>query len=111
MNNVSLIGRLGRDPEARFTTTGKQVTTFSIACDNPYRRDQDPDWVNVEAWGKTAELVAEHKTKGDQVAITGRLTSSSWEDNDGTTRHRLYVTAERVDFLHTPQATNAKDHS
>ena len=101
MNNVSIIGRLGQDPELRFTTGGKPVTAFSVAVDNPFRDDNEPDWVNVETWGKTAELVAEHKSKGDQVAITGRLTSSSWEDNEGTRHQRLYVTAERIDFLHT----------
>ena len=79
MNNVSIIGRLGQDPELRFTSGGKPFTAFSVAVDNPFRDDNEPDWVNVETWGKTAELVAEHKSKGDQVAITGRLTSSSWE--------------------------------
>lgn len=100
MNNVSLIGRLGQHPELRVTTSGKKVATFSIAVENRFRSDDSPDWVQIQVWGKTAEVVAEHKNKGDQVAITGRLTSSQWVDDDGTNRSRLFVTAETVDFLH-----------
>ena len=100
MNNVSLIGRLGQHPELRATTGGKKVATFSIAVENRHRSDGEPDWVQIEVWGKTAEVIAEHKAKGDQVAVTGRLTSSQWETGDGDKRSRLFVTAESVDFLH-----------
>jgi single-strand DNA-binding protein len=106
MNTVSIIGRLGHNPETRSTTGGRQVTTFSVAVDNRFRDDNEPDWVNVEAWGKLAEVVAGHKSKGDQVAITGRLTSSNWTDADGTNRTRLYVTAETIDFLHNAKTDN-----
>lgn len=100
MNNVSIIGRLGTDPEMRFTKGGKGVASFSLAVDNPYREDNEPDWVSIEVWAKTAETVSQHKVKGDQVAITGRLTSQSWTDDDGNNRRRIIVTAEKVDFLH-----------
>ena len=109
MNNVSIIGRLGGDPELRFTTGGKPVASFSMAIDNPFRDDNTPDWVNVETWGKTAELVSEHKSKGDQVAITGRLTSSNWTDDDGNKRSRTFVTAERIDFLHTVKTNKQEE--
>ena len=105
MNNVSIIGRLGQDPELRVTTGGKTVVSFSIAIDNRFK--DEPDWVPVEVWDKVAEVVAEHKSKGDQVAITGRLTSSQWTDDDGTKRSRLIVTADTVDFLHN--ANTAKE--
>lgn len=108
MNNVSIIGRLGQDPELRYTTGGKTVASFSLAVDSR-REDETPDWVNIEVWGKTADLVGEHKSKGDQVAITGRITTSNWEDNDGNKRSRTYVTAERIDFLHTLQTNNAEE--
>jgi len=108
MNNVSIIGRLGQNPELRTTTGGKAVASFSVAVENRLRDNEEPDWVNIEVWGKIAEVVAEHKTKGDQVAITGRLTSSAWTDDDNNKRSRLYVTAETVDFLHSPKA-NAKE--
>ena len=109
MNNVSIIGRLGQDPELRFTTSGKPVASFQLAIDNPYRDDNEPDWVNVETWAKNAELVGEHKSKGDQVAITGRLTTKNWEDNDGNKRSRTVVTAERIDFLHTVKTNKGEE--
>lgn len=98
MNNVSLIGRLGQHPELKVTSGNHQVASFSIAVENRFK--DEPDWVAVEVWGKTAEVVAEHKSKGDQVAITGRLTTSQWTDDDGTKRSRTFVTADTVDFLH-----------
>ena len=84
MNNVSIIGRIGQKPEVRETSGGKKVTTFSIAIENRFRDSGDPDWVSIEVWGPTGEVVAEHKNTGDQVAVTGRLTSSKWTDDDGT---------------------------
>lgn len=109
MNNVSIIGRLGNDPEVRYTANNKAVASFQLAIDNPFRDDETPDWVAIEVWGKTAELVGEHKNKGDQVAITGRITSSSWEDKEGNKRSRVFVTAERVDFLHTVKTTKGEE--
>ena len=102
MNNVSIIGRLGQDPELRVTTSGKNVASFSVAIENRFRDSGEPDWVAVEVWGKTAEVVAEHKNSGDQVAITGRLTTSKWTDAEtGAHRSRTFITAETVDFLHS----------
>lgn len=100
MNNVSIIGRLGQDPETRTTTSGKTVANFSIAIENRFRDTGEPDWVTIEVWGKTADVITQHKTKGDQVAITGRLTTARWVDDNGTNRSRTYVTAETVEFLH-----------
>ena len=98
MNNVSIIGRLGQHPELRTTTNDKTVVSFSLAIENRFK--DEPDWVPVEVWGKTAEVVAEHKSKGDQVAIVGRLTTSKWTTDDGENRSRIVVTAETIDFLH-----------
>lgn len=101
MNNVSIIGRLGQDPELRETTSGKNVANFSVAVENRFRDSGEPDWVAVEVWGKTAEAVAEHKKSGDQVAITGRITTSKWTDaGTGDNRSRTFITADTVDFLH-----------
>ena len=107
MNNVSLIGRLGQHPELKVTSGNHQVASFSIAVENRFK--DEPDWVAVEVWGKTAEVVAEHKSKGDQVAITGRLTTKNWEDNDGNKRSRTVVTAERIDFLHTVKTNKGEE--
>lgn len=98
MNNVSIIGRLGQDPELRTPAPDKTVTSFSLAIDT-HRKDE-PTWITVEVWNKLGEVVAEHKSKGDQVAVTGRLTSSQWTTDDGEKRSRVVVTADTVDFLH-----------
>ncbi len=73
------------------------------------RTNEEPDCVNIEVWGKIAEVVAEHKRTGDQVAITGRLTSSAWTDDEGHKRSRLYVTAETDDFLHNAKTDQTKE--
>ena len=72
MNTTTLIGRLAQDPELRFTTGGTSVATFRLAVPNPQDDDQ-PNWIPIKALGKTADAVAEYLTKGNQVAVTGRL--------------------------------------
>ena len=98
MNSVNLTGRLGGDPELRFTPSGKAVCDFRLAIDSG--PGDQPDWVTVTVWGKDAETVAAHKRQGDQVAITGRLTFQTWE-SDGQRRSTVKVTAEPrgVEFL------------
>lgn len=97
MNNVSLIGRLTRDPELVTTQGGTEICNARIAVD---RRGQDGAvYVDVKCFGKQALAVAEHKRKGDQVAVSGRLELDQWEAQDGSKRSRLYVIAERVEFL------------
>jgi single-strand DNA-binding protein len=98
MNTVSIIGNLGRDPELRFTPSGKAVTALSLAVNDDFDADADPTWVTVVVWGKAAEAVASHKGKGDEVAVEGRLRSRTY-DKDGQTHFLLEVVARRVKFL------------
>lgn len=95
MNTVAIIGRLGKDPELKYTQSGKAVTTLSVAVDAG--RDEIA-WVNVVCWEKTAEAVCEHLSKGAQVGIEGRLQTRQWQTNDGQQREVLEVVAHRVDF-------------
>jgi single-strand DNA-binding protein len=99
MNNVNLIGRLGRDPEVRFTGSGKAVANFSIAVDDGYGEKKITSWVPVVAWEKTAELVQQYVVKGSQVAVSGQLRQRNWEDRDGNKRTVLEVIARQIDFL------------
>ena len=99
MNSVSLIGRLGKDPEVRNTTSGKTVANFTIAVDFGYGDRKTTSWIPVQAWEKTAEIVQKYTAKGSQVAVTGRLQQRSWEDRDGNTRSVLEVVADKVDLL------------
>ena len=107
MNTVTLIGRLGKNPELRYTANNKPVANFTIAVDN--RHSDEPDWFNVVVWGRLAETVAEHKVKGDQVAVQGRLTPRSWETEDGQRRSTVEVTAEEIEYLARAKRTADSD--
>ncbi len=98
MNNVNLIGRLTRDPEAIETDNGTKIANLAIAVDRR-DRDADPVYVEVKAFAATAEAIVAHKNKGDEVAVEGRLELDRWETEDGSKRQRLYVIANRVEFL------------
>ena len=96
MNSVNIIGRLGRDPELKALPDGKAVCSFSLALDEG--KDRPPSWVDVIAFEKTAENVAQYLCKGDEAAVSGRLRQETWE-KDGQKRSVLKVVASRVDFL------------
>jgi len=89
LNRTELIGRLGQDPEMRYTPEGQAVSKFSLATDRPARpgAQSEPDWHSVVCWQKLAEFAGEHLTKGRLVFVAGRLTYRSWEGKDGQ-RHR-----------------------
>lgn len=96
MNSVNLTGRLTANPELRYTNDAKPVATLRVAING---RSDRVDYIDITAWGKTAEAVAEHKGKGDQVAITGRITSSDWTDDQGGHHSKVTVTADEINFL------------
>lgn len=97
MNNVSIIGRLGKDPELKHLQDGKAICSFSLALDEG--KDASPSWVDVTAWEKTAENVAQYLSKGDECAVSGRLRQERWETDSGEKRSRIVIVASRVDFL------------
>lgn len=98
MNNVVLIGRLTRDPELRFTASGKAVCTFSIAVNKPFSKSKEADFFIIVVWGKTAEHCANYLTKGRLVGIQGRLQSRSYTKHDEK-RYVTEVVADQVEFL------------
>jgi len=106
MNTVSLIGRLGADPQLRYTQNGTAVTTFSLAVPRERNREET-DWFDVTCWGKLAELAAQHLTKGRQVGITGRLQQERWE-KDGEKRSKVVVVVEEITFV-DPRPDSAGD--
>lgn len=99
MNSVVLIGRLARDPELRFTTSGKAVATFSIAVNRPFSKTKEADFFNVVVWGKSAEHCANYIAKGRLVGIQGRLQSRSYDAPNGEKRYVTEVVADQVEFL------------
>jgi single-strand DNA-binding protein len=98
MNDVSLIGRLTRDPELRTARNGTDVATLRLAVDRR-RRDDGAVFVDVTCFEGQARACADHLAKGRQVAISGRLELDQWKADDGTNRSRLYVIAQSVEFL------------
>ncbi len=101
LNVVAIMGRLGRDPELRQTTTGKNVASFSIACDRG-RKDANgqsqADWIDVVAWDRTAEFVCKYFQKGSLIAVDGRLQSRKYQDKDGNNRTAIEIVASNVNF-------------
>ncbi len=103
INNVTLVGRLTRDPEMRYTQSGTAVTNFSIAVDRMGGRDEagnkQTDFIDIVAWQKTAELCAQYLTKGAPAGVEGRLQVRDWTTQDGQSRRSYEVVANRVAFI------------
>lgn len=96
MNKVLLIGRLTKDPELRYTQSGKAVAKFTLAVDNGYGEKKSTEFIDIVVWEKRAETCAKHIGKGSRVAIEGRLTIRSYESNDGSKRKATEVVANDV---------------
>ena len=102
LNRIQLIGYLGRDPESRFTPSGKRVTHFSLGVTQHWRTgDEDresTEWINVEAWERLSETCQDYLRKGSLVYIEGRVKTDKYEDN-GSNRYFTKVVASQVQFL------------
>ena len=101
LNQVTLVGRLGQDPDMRYTAGGTAVANFSVATSYFVKKqeggyDEKTIWVDVTAWGKVAERVVEYAQKGAEVLVEGRLDNRSWDDKDGKKQFRTFVTANGV---------------
>ena len=104
LNKVMIMGNLGRDPEMRYTPSGKPVTSFSVAVSRSYmkpegERTEVTDWFNVVAWGRLAEICSQYLTKGSMVYVEGRLETRSWEGENGQKHYRTEVVANDVNIL------------
>jgi single-strand DNA-binding protein len=104
VNKVILIGRLGKDPEMRYTASGTAVVNFSMAT-NHFTKDQDgnnsdtTEWHQVVAFGRTAEVAGEYLNKGKLVYIEGRLQTRSWDDQNGQKRYKTEVVCSNLQLL------------
>ena len=103
LNRVQLIGRLGRDPESKYTPTGKKVTQFSLAVSNRWKdkngeTKESTEWVNIEAWGRLGEVCQEYLKKGSLVYLEGRIKTDKYEEK-GETRYFTKVVAQSLEFL------------
>jgi single-strand DNA-binding protein len=102
LNRVQLIGRLGKDPEGKYTPSGKKVTHFSLAVSQRWKANGEAkeytEWVNVEAWGRLGEVCQEYLKKGSLVYVEGRLKTEKYEDK-GETKFFTKVVALSLQFL------------
>ena len=104
LNKVMIIGRLGRDPEMRYTPSGKPVTTFSVATSRSWNtskceRRTETEWFNVVAWSSLAEICNQYLEKGKKAYVEGRLQTRHWEDNEGKHRSSIEVVANEMIIL------------
>ncbi len=101
MNKVFLIGRLTKNPELRYTVNNVAVCRFNLAVDRPKLKDkeQEADFINCVAYNKLAENITKYQSKGNQLAIIGRIQTSSYDAQDGTKRYTTDVVVNEVQFL------------
>ena len=110
MNKVILIGRLTKDVELRYTQTNNTaVASFSLAVNRKFVKtgeERQADFFNIIAWNKLAENISKYLFKGNQVAISGRLETRSWDDQNGQKHYVTEVIAEEVDFIESKNKQN-----
>ena len=118
VNKVTLVGRLGQDPELRYTTSGQGVTRFTLATSDTWKdkntgeKKEKTEWHRVTVWGKLAELCNDYLKKGRQVYLDGKLQTRSWEDTNGVKKYTTEIVANNVVFLgSTNESTNTNNSS
>ncbi|MBX7150490.1 single-stranded DNA-binding protein [bacterium] len=104
LNKVILIGRLGKDPELRYTPTGAAVATFNVATNESYKDKEgkevdNTDWHRIVAWRKLAEICGQYLKKGSLVYIEGKLKTRNYDDKDGTKKYITEIVADNMQML------------
>jgi single-strand DNA-binding protein len=104
LNKVMIIGHLGRDPEMRYTPSGRPVTSFSVVTARAWtsaegERHEESEWFNVVAWGNLAEICNQYLAKGQQVYVEGRLQTRGWEDEERKKHYRTELVASEMIVL------------
>jgi single-strand DNA-binding protein len=111
LNKVMIIGHLGRDPEMRYTPSGRPVTTFNVATNRTWNssdgeRHTETEWFNIVAWGNLAEICKQYLNKGHRIYVEGRLQTRHWEDSDGNKHSSTEIVASEMIMLSDRQSTN-----
>ena len=116
VNKVILLGRLGQDPELKYTPSGAAVCNFSLATSESCadkatgQKQERTEWHRVVVWGKLAELCNQYLSKGRQAFVEGRLQTRSWEDNNGQKRYTTEINASTVQFIGGAQANSGSSY-
>lgn len=109
MNKAFLLGRLTKDPEIRYTPTGKVVCQFTLAVDRPFANQEgqrEADFINIILWGKSAEQFGNTVRKGQRILVEGRIQTRSYEAKDQTKRYVTEVVAERFEYIEKKDQAN-----
>lgn len=99
LNLCQFIGRLGKDPEVRYTQSGTPVATFSIAVGHKYKDQESTEWVRCQAWSKLAEICGEYLRKGSQVYVSGRMQTRKWTNKEGQDQYTTEINVDRMQML------------
>jgi single-strand DNA-binding protein len=104
LNKIMIIGNLGRDPEMRYTPSGRPVTTFTVVTNRSWNtadgeKHTEAEWFNIVSWGNLAEICKQYLTKGQQVYIEGRVQTRRWEDNEGVKHTSFEIVASEMMIL------------
>ena len=119
MSNVNrsfVSGRLGKDPDVRYTPAGNAVCNMSIACNSSHKDKHGAyvdhtEWINIECWGKTAENCGKYLNKGSNVFIEGRLVYNKYEDKDGNKKVSARIKADKITFLDAPKKADPTNNT
>jgi len=114
LNKVMIIGQLGRDPEMRYTPSGRPVTTFNIGSTRSWssstgEQHTETEWFNIVAWGSLAEVCKQHLLKDQQVYVEGRLQTRVWEDANGNKHSSTEIVAKELIALGEPSEEDGHD--
>ena len=104
VNKVILVGRLGKDPETKYTSGGQALANFSMATDHTYKdrngeRQKRTEWQRITVWGKLAEIVQQYLRKGSLIYIEGRIETREWQDKEGQKRYTTEIVANEMRML------------
>lgn len=104
LNIVTLVGRAGRDPDVKYFESGSVKCSLTLAVNRPTRKSDEPDWFNLEIWGKTAEVAGNYVRKGSLIGVQGSLKFEYWQDRStGANRSKPVIRVERLDLLGSKQ--------
>ena len=112
VNKVIILGRLGQDPELKYTPSGAAVCNFSLATSetwtdkNSGQKNEKTEWHRIVVWGKLAELCNQYLSKGRQAFVEGKIQTRSWDDKDGNKRYTTEISASTVQFIGANQGTS-----
>ena len=106
INTINLVGRAGREPDVRYFESGSTVANFTLAV-NRISKSDEPDWFNLEIWGKQAQIAADYVKKGSLIGITGSFKIDSWKDKTtGEDRFKPVVRVDRLNLLSSRKETD-----